>query len=235
SSIGQVPGAAGATVGGSQSSGGGSASASGGSVAGGERANVTSKFIAAGGSVITSKYIYVGVGYSSQSAAADRALGAGAAAPSYDTRNVYKAVLDYANKHGGFAGRLVKPLYYNFNLTDDINSQLQAACAYWTQDHKVFVLGGGYDIIDACGEKAHTVNIGPGATAETFRKYPHLIDPIGIRFDRLGQVTVVGLHKAGYFSRKLGLVTWADPNYRASLTLGYIATLPRSHLTPAQL
>src|SRR5207245_2311582 len=107
---------------------------------------------------------------------------------------------------------------------------LQAACAYWTQDHKVFAMGGGYDIWDACAEKAHAIAVGPGATSETFRKYPHLIDPIGIRFDRLGQVTVLGLYKAGYFAWKLGLVTWDDPNHRASLKTGYIDSLARYNI-----
>jgi len=93
-----------ATGGGSSyaSSGGGS---SGGAPAGGNAAHVSSKFLAAKAPGITNTTIYVGVGYSSQSAAGDRAIGAAGAAPSYDYRNVFNSIADYANKHGGFAGR----------------------------------------------------------------------------------------------------------------------------------
>jgi hypothetical protein len=239
-SAGNVPGAgtagikSGGTVGGN--TGSASSGAGGGTVygAGGHNpAHVSSRFIPARGPGITDKYIYVGVGYSSQSAAGDRAIGGAGAAPSYDARDVFNSVVDYANNHGGFAGRRLKPLYRDFSLTEDFNTQWQSACAYWTQDNKVFAIGSGNDIINACVERAHAVGIGGGAgTTKTYKKYPHIVDPNGTASDRLGRVTVVGLHNAGYFGGKLGLVTWDDPTYREALKTGYIDTLTGYRIKP---
>jgi hypothetical protein len=181
-----------------------------------------SKFVAAKAPGITKDYIYIGVGYSSQAAAGDRAIGAAGAAPSYDTRNVFNATIDYANKHGGFAGRKLKAIYYDYNLTTDADTQDQSACAYWTQDNKVFAMGGGNDILNSCGQKAGALSVGAGpATSKTYKKYPNLISPDEIAFDRLGFVTVSGLKKAGYFTGKLGFVTWDDPQYKLAWTSGY--------------
>jgi hypothetical protein len=197
---------------------------------------VTSHFVASRGPGLTSTTIFVGVSYSSQAAAGDRAVGAAGAAPSYDTRDVFNTVINYANKHGGFAGREMKAVYYDYNLTDDTSTQDQSACAHWTQDNKVFAIRpiSGSDILAACAEKAHAVEVGGGAaTAATYAKYPHLIDPDGINLDRVGQVTVGGLYKAHYFTGKLGLVTWDTPNYRSAMQKGYLATLSSLHITPA--
>jgi len=197
---------------------------------------VTSRYLAATGPGVTRRAIYIGVGWSSQSAQADKALGAGSAGPSYDTRNVLNAVISYANRHGGFAGRVLKPLYYDYNVTTDISTQDQSACAYWTQDNKVFAITAGTDIRDACAEKAHAIPMGAGsATSETYRKYPHLIDTAAIAFDRLGAVTVSGLYKAGYFTGKLGIVTWDDPNYRLTIAKGYMPALSSRHITPLRI
>jgi hypothetical protein len=178
----------------------------------------------------------VGIGYSSQSGSADQALGAGNASPSYDARNVFNAIADYANKHGGFGGRVLKPLYYDYNTTTDISTQDQSACAYWTQDNKVFAISGGTDIRDACAEKAQAIPMGAGAgTSETFKKYPHLIDSDAIAFDRLGAVTVSGLYGAHYFTGKLGIVTWDDPNYRLTIAKGYMPALSKLGIKPLRI
>ena len=195
-----------------------------------------SRWVAAKSPGITRSTIYVGVAYSSQAGAGDRAIGAAGAAPSYDTRDVYNVIIDYANKHGGFAGRRMKALYYDYNTTTDTNTQDQSACAYWTQDNKVFAMRGVTNILNACAEKAGAIPFGAGsAVAATYRKFPHLIDPDAIRLDRLGQVTTVGLYRAGYFTGKLGIVTWDDPNYKAAIKQGYLPTMSTVHVTPAQI
>ncbi len=197
-----------------------------GSAPGARPAGVTSKFLPAKGPGITNDSIYIGIGYSSQSASGDRAIGAAGAAPTYDERDVANAIINYTNKHGGYAGRTLKPLYYDIKISQDVSSQEQAACAYWTQDHKIFAMGAGNDVLDTCAEKAHAIPIGAGsATAATFKKYPHLIDPDSIAFDRLGAVTTAGLNHAHYFAGKLGIVTWDDPSYRTALATGYMPAL----------
>jgi hypothetical protein len=217
-------GTGGATTGstGSSAAGTGSGAGSGstsGASGGGAQTSLT-------GPGITASTIFVGVAYSSQSAQGDRAIGAAGAAPSYDTRDVFNAVIDYANKHGGFAGRTLKALYYDFNLTTDTNVQEQSACSFWTQDHKVFSIPGSDDILRACAEKAGAVSTVSGATvASTYQKFPHFVEPYAVRLDRLGPMTVNGLYKAGYFTGKFGFVTWDDPNYRYAYDHGYLPAL----------
>jgi hypothetical protein len=190
-----------------------------------------SRFIPAKAPGVTPTTIYIGVPYSSQSGAGDRAIGAAGAAPSYDTRNVVNAVIDYANGHGGFGGRKLKALYYDYPLTTNADTNDQSACAFWTQDNKVFANLGGTDIRDACAEKAGGVALNAGAaTAQTFKKYPHLVSPDTIAFERLGFVTTSGLDKAHYFTGKLGLVTWDDPRYRAAVNQGYMPAFKKFNI-----
>jgi len=215
---------------GSAGSGGGSATSPG------KPTGITSTLTPATAPGVTNSTIYFGWAYSSSAASGDRAIGAAGAAPSYDERNVFNAVIDYANTHGGFAGRKLQALYYDYNLTTDTSTQDESACAYYTQDNKSFVIPGNDDILDACGQKAGSVLLGAGsATEATFNRYPSLVDPDDVALDRLGQMTVDGLYKAGYFTGKLGLVTWDDPNYRDTITNGYLPALSAHHITPAQI
>jgi hypothetical protein len=196
----------------------------------------SSRFVRASAPGVTPTSVFVGVSYSSQSAAGDRAIGAAGAQPTYDARDVFNAVANYANSHGGFAGRKLKAYFYDYNLTDDQSTQDQSACAFWTQDHKVFSIGATSTILTACAEKAGAIPVGGGATtSQTFAKYPHLIDPDGIAFDRLGRVTVSGLSKVHYFGGKLGLVTWDDPTYRLAIKNGYLPALSAIHVKPTQI
>jgi hypothetical protein len=222
--------------GGTTGGGGGTSAAGGGGSTSSPGGGVTSKLVPAHAPGITKTTIYLGLAYSSQSAAGDKAIGAAGAAPSYDTRNVFNSVVNYANAHGGFAGRKLQALYYDVNLTTDSNTQDQSACAFWTQDNKSFAVEGGDNILDACGQNAGALSLGAGsATEATFKQYPNLVDPDATALDRLGSVTAAGLYKAGYFSGKVGLVTWDDPNYRATITNGYLPVLSSHHITPAQI
>lgn len=174
---------------------------------------------------VTDSKVFVGFPTSSQAAAGDRAIGAAGAAPSYDQRDVINAVVDYANKHGGFAGRQLEPIYYDYNLTDDRNTQNQAACAKWTQDNKVAaIVASSQDILATCAENTGALPIDV-LSASNFQKFPHLVDPEGIALSRIGAVTSTGLQRAHYFTGKLGLVTWDDPRYRASISDGYMPAL----------
>ena len=236
-----VPGAASSGAAGASTSGGSLAGTTPGSTSGGGTAPVGGNApapgtvnnshnrpgeIAAAAPGITATTINLGFEYSSSTAAADRAVGAAGAAPSYDFRNVMNAAIDYANKNGGFAGRKLQGVYYDVNVANPKESEDQAACAKFTQDNKVFAMQGQTDVLRACAEKAGAVSVLSGnETANTFKAYPHFVDPISIRLDRMGPVTVGGLYKAGYFSGKLGLLTWDDSNYRYAVSNGYLPAL----------
>jgi len=176
---------------------------------------------------VTNTKIYIGIPTSDQAGAADKAIGAAGAAPSYKQSEIVNAIVKYANSHGGFAGRQLEPIYYDYNLTDDASAQDQSACAHFTQDNKVAaIISSGHDLLAACAEKVGAVPLDANSPSN-FQKYPHLLDPEGISLDRIGAVTVSGLQRAHYFSGKFGLVTWDDPRYRASVTNGYNPTLAK--------
>jgi hypothetical protein len=224
-------GTAGTGSGGAGSTGTGTASGPSSSQGGSSSGSGSSPVIGPG---ITASTISVGIEYSSDEGAADKAIGAAGAAPSYDTRDVVNAFVKYANDHGGFAGRRLSPIYYNVSVSSNQDVADQAACSSFTQDHKVFVMDGTTDILRACAEKAGAISLIGDSTAVTFQKYPHFIEPNGIRLDRLGPATVNGLYRAGYFTGKLGLVTWDDPNFRYAMTHGYLPALSSHHITPTQ-
>ena len=226
---GSVPGAAGGlpigTVGGSAGAaaqGGGAAAGSGTTTTGGGVAANTGR----NGPGVTASTINIGVTYCTQCAAADTAVGAAGAAPSYDFRNVFNAAANYANAHGGFDGRKLQPIYFNQDLSTPAPQESQSACSFWTQDHKVFAVFASQntdDIMRACAEKAGALSFG-AESAEirpTFTKYPHYVDLGGVGLDQLAGITVRGLQKARYFSGKFGLVTWDDPSYHYAAQHGY--------------
>jgi len=179
---------------------------------------------------VTATTINVGVTYCTSCAAADQAVGAAGAAPSYDYRNVFDAVANYANAHGGFAGRKLQPIYYNQNVAQPAQQTSEAECATWTQDHKVFALFASQntdDIVRTCAEKAGAISVGAESAeiGPTFTKYPHYVDLGGVGLDQLAGITVRGLARARYFTGKFGLVTWDDPAYHYAVSHGYYPAL----------
>jgi hypothetical protein len=223
-------GPSGTTAGGQSAQGGSLPSGGGGTTSTGG-----SRLIPANAPGITASTITIALGYSSDSGSADAGLGAAGAAASYDPRNVTDSVFAYANAHGGFAGRKLKAIYYNYSVAQDRTAQDQSACAHYTQDNKVFAIYTDTDELRACAEHAHVLAIATGAaeTSQTFKKYPHYLDVSGLRLDRLGQVTVEGLVPQHYFTGKLGLLTWDDPDYRRTMADGYLPALSKHGIKPA--
>jgi len=226
-------GGVGSTQAQSPTASGGSSSAG---VAGGSSAGAATVPSHAPG--VTGTAIYIGVEYCSSCGTEDGVIGAAGAAPSYDYRNVFNAMANYANTHGGLAGRKLVPIYYDYNATTDVSAQDQAACANWTQDHKVFAIFGAPatdDILRSCAEHEGGISLSTGGAeiGTTFQKYPHYLDLVGLALDKLATVTVNGLSHAGYFTGKLGLVTWDDPAYHYAVSNGYTPALAAHHLQAA--
>jgi ABC-type branched-subunit amino acid transport system substrate-binding protein len=71
----------------------------------------------------------------------DAGLGAAAVG---DEPASWRALADEVNAHGGIAGRKLVLVFYLVNLTDPQPQQGAAACARFTQDHKVAIVLSGY-------------------------------------------------------------------------------------------
>jgi hypothetical protein len=209
-----------AAGGGTTGSGAGAAGSTGGSV-------VTV------GPGITATTINLGLQYTKDAAQNSSQFGAAGASPG-DFRAYYDPVIKYINGHGGVAGRKLVPYYYGIDpqAAGGIQAEDSASCAFWTQDHKVFMISGGRDNLNACAEKHNGVSMSYGnETARTFATFPHYLDPISFRLERIGGLTVRSLAKRKYFTGKFGLVTWDDPNYRLAVQNGYAPALRAAHVT----
>jgi ABC-type branched-subunit amino acid transport system substrate-binding protein len=146
-------------------------------------------------------------------------------------------MIDEINKAGGIAGRKIVPIYYGLDATSSqtADQQVQAECAKWTQDNKVFaILAGAFAIQRECARKAGAVEFwspaGTNSLPETFQQYPHYVEITGLNMVRLGPVTIDGLAQQGYFDKgaKIGIVAWDDPAYREAIDKGFLPAL-QSH------
>ena len=186
---------------------------------------------------ITATTVYVGAGYSVDSGAGNAALGAAGADPG-DQRDYYNAVIADLNKRGGVLGRKMAPVYSEFQAASaqTVDQQRQVACEKWTVDNKVFAIFSLGDIHLECARKAGAlITVGGAATGPVYERYPNLIDPSGMRLERLGAFTVHGMHRQGWHrpspewpTGRIGLITWDAADYRYGITHGYLPAM-RSH------
>jgi hypothetical protein len=113
---------------------------------------------------VTATTISVGIPYFTNGDAYNAA--AGAAVKNGDPAADWRAVIDDINAHGGVVGRKLVPVFhpYDANSTEPGDSQDQAACSDFTEDHHVFaVLGRSTDVLNACLNKAGVIHIDSGS------------------------------------------------------------------------
>ncbi len=219
---GQIGGAPGGSTGGAQGGGPGAAQGpAGGSGAGAASAGAV-------GPGVTAKTIALGIPYCGDCAAGNAALGAGGEDPG-DTRRYFQAALDEVNSRGGVLGRKLVPVFHEISAADNIDASAQAACETFTKDNKVLVMYFRGELAYECAKKAGILVAGGGGTGPTYEKYPNLFSPAGIRLERLFEVTVKSMVKAGWQkpdatwpTGKIGLITWDDNDYRFAMKNGYL-------------
>ena len=181
---------------------------------------------------VTATSIALGIVYCNDCAAGNAALGAGGEDPG-DTRRYYQAVLDDVNSRGGVLGRRLVPVFHQGSVNDtDFDAASQAACATFTQDHKVLMMALRGEVAYECARKAGILVLGSGDIGPTYTKFPNLFAPGLIRLDRLYDVTVKAMVRAGWQrpapawpTGRIGLITWDDISYRYAMTHGYLKGL----------
>jgi hypothetical protein len=203
------------TVGGALGAGGANSSASdqagplGTGTSGGGATTPGGQLIGKNGPGVTASSITVGIEYVTDTAAAGEALG-DTAVTAGNTEQDAQIVVQDINDHGGLAGRKLIPIYDDLNATsaEPVDSQYQAVCEDFTQDHHVFAavpgapsgFGGPFN---ACMTHAGAV-IGnatvTGSTEAEFNSYPNLYDVTAISLDRLSTNLVDTLVRANYFT-----------------------------------
>lgn len=197
---------------------------------------------------ITASKIYVGITYTINVDAAQRAIGANNLT-SGNERADAQAVIDEINAHGGVAGRKLVPVWatYDAETTETRASQDQAACSTLTEDNKVFAVAGVglTDTLPACLRKAGVLQVEGGvlisSDEQRFREYPQLFDITGLSQDRMMADQVRAWQRLGWFGgwdttlgapgkakAKLGIVAYDDPNWRRPMTKVLLPALARA-------
>jgi len=144
--------------------------------------------------------------------------GAGLNIATGDQEAQARAVIDYLNARGGIAGRRIVPVFHDFDVgraATDVNSEYEAACSSFTQDHKVYAVatpvGTLNDTFYACLAKAGVIS---SATADTkdaafFRQYADTFYmPAETSTTRTLANAIQPMHAAGWFGKtpKIGVV-----------------------------
>ena len=186
---------------------------------------------------VTGTTFYFGAFYQVNQGTVNEGIGGGGL-DSGDSRKAYNALIEQINAQGGLAGRKIVPIYHRIDVasTETADQQDQRACDLWFQDNKVAVVTLSGSVVDECVKKAGAFNVG-GAIAgghsaslpATYTRYPHRIDISAMNMIRIGDVTLDGLAKFGYFGAddRIGIVTWNDPGYHEAVEKGYVPALRR--------
>lgn len=181
---------------------------------------------------VTNTTIALGITYCSDCAGTNAAVGAGGEDPG-DTRRYFKAALDEVNARGGVLGRKLVPVFHEISASDPVDVTAQAACETFTKDNKVLIMYFRGDLFYECGKKAGIlVGALAGGTGPTYEKFPNVFAPSQVRLERLYDVTVKAMVRAGWHkpeptwpTGKIGLITWDDNEYRFAMKNGYLKAM----------
>jgi hypothetical protein len=191
----------------------------------------------ADGPGVTAKTIALGITYCPDCAGTNAAVGGGGDDPG-DTRRYMQAALDEVNARGGVLGRKLVPVFHEFSASDPLDVSAQAACETFTKDNKVLIMYFRGDLFYDCGRKAGTlVGALAGGTGPTYEKFPNVFAPSFVRLERLYDVTVKAMLRAGWQkpepkwpTGKVGLVTWDTNEYRFAMKHGYLKAMGEAGL-----
>jgi len=157
-----------------------------------------------------------------------------------DNKPVFDAFVKYANAHGGFGGRQIKPVYFQYQEGQDPHAQDAAACATYTQDHHVYLVIGG--INSGAGEllpclAKHDVPLFGAATQgdqryfEEYHRYAYEPDELNLTSGL--RLLVANLKARGYLSsvHKVGVVQYPGAIYDHAIEEGLVPALRSAGLS----
>lgn len=152
------------------------------------------------------------------------------------------SVVSYINAHGGLGGRKIQLVPYDLNpnsFAANPSSAMQAACTYFTEDHKVTAIasyvGLSPDSFYQCLAKAQVPVITPdeGVSADFFHRFPNTVYmPSSPNYSRLLADSVDALWKAGWLTSNstVGVVGYDTPVVHDIVDKGLVPALRRHGL-----
>jgi hypothetical protein len=182
---------------------------------------------------VTATSVNVGVIYVTNGGAENAALG-GAGITQGDEKQDWTILINDANAHGGVLGRKIVPVFFteDATTTQTAAEQEQAACSYWTQDHKVFAVAATLDDTgleclfrnDVSAVYAENVT---GDDDSVYHRFPNFVDVGMPSLDRAAKAEVASLMRQRYFEPRatLGILTWDYPGFNRMLNNSLLPAL----------
>jgi hypothetical protein len=189
---------------------------------------------------ITATTITVGIHYIDGAAGSSYASALGVkGATQGDVPAQAKALQSYVNSHGGLAaGRKLQFVMRAIDYSQSLPANSQAACADFTQDHKVYAafsaLEGNYpdDTLVPCLARRGVLTLSgalvPGSNKAMFKRYASYYYAPG-QFESVAaaKTYIDGLHTAKYFDAgaRIGVLYWDLPSFKEALNEGLTPAL----------
>jgi hypothetical protein len=161
------------------------------------------------GAGVSPTTINIGLEVTDNSKAAAAALGAsGQGVGGGDAEAQFNIIINDINAHGGVLGHRLNPLIYHYDATstDSLAQQESAACAYWTQDHKVLAVAAGdgtqSNTLLSCLNKAGVIQVHEefsSSDLSTFGQFPYYFEIGTLDADRMAAAWPAQLKAQGYF------------------------------------
>lgn len=187
----------------------------------------------------------IGIAYSPGSNSELAALGFGGIVLP-DFKSMSEILIKHINQHGGIAGRQIEPVWFEYNTTEDAQTQDLAACEYWSHDNRVFVATGvtSGDGVDgdpiACLAKNDIPWLGhQNGDALYWAQYPrYLYSTYSVNHTLGLQTLVQALSAQGFFAgqhalggaHRIGLVQDDVRMYDRAVDMGLVPELKRHGL-----
>ena len=130
-----------------------------------------------------------------------------------DPQVAFRALVGALNKKGGLAGRQVQPVYFTIDAQQDRQTQFQAACAAFTQDHHVAVVVSfetQLDTLSSCLGRHHVAQFDTNEWQRTqFPLNPGYVMANGLSMDRQVAAVFDQAVASGWLTSKhhLGVLT----------------------------
>jgi hypothetical protein len=171
--------------------------------------------------------IKIGLEYASDTKEANAALGAGGVTQA-DAKANYETLIKYYNARGGFDGRKIEPVYFEYSAFRDIEQQqTDGACPKFTKDDPVFAVfaldatEGYVNCLTSAGVGVWGFEPLTAADDDMFASYPSLVMPSALSLTHAARLYAPGLRQAGFFkpeaidkSTTIGLVTFDESRYK---------------------
>jgi hypothetical protein len=137
-----------------------------------------------------------------------------------------KAAVGLLNTRGGLAGHRVNPVIFEYDATGNQNTQTQAACSTFFQDHHVRAVISEVllQLLQQCVAKAGVPFLSSGnrtTSQAEWARYPLNASGAQLSLERMVPLWVESLVAQKYFagSKAIGLVYNEDPDYRTAPAL----------------